>query len=201
MNMIYLDKISQKSYVLITMLIFMLINSGCVKENIAPPSRGRDAIIDLSIGSASMTTTDSNVLFDAENNIRAIRIFTFNGDVLENNQYSVREVIVGDGGFTGSNGVYNIKMVVKEHNDKDFYVMMNEPVALRATLDAVKSAAELDLALYTLADYFTNKNIENSAFCFNGAAPVSTFEDIPMFGKSLNKSVISSDGGDRKSVV
>ena len=200
--MTYLGKLLQSPSILCMLFMLLLFSSSCIQEDYGTAQRGADTSVELSVRSSAVSSAvssaDANKLFDNETAIRSIRVLIFDRysqagvAAFEKNQYAT----VGDGGFTELNGVYKVQMSVQEHTNKEFYVLVNEPVALKSELDAIISVSDLHAMQYTLAAYF-NDNLSNAAICFNASntKPAAPFADLPMFGKALQQSVIANDAG------
>ena len=191
-----LKKLFQNNIILSSLLLLVLLNVGCTKDDTMDISGG-DTVLELSVRSSAMEAADANLLFPEELIVRSIRVLTFNrynsaGDPdFEKNQYAE----AGGNSFTVQNGIYKVKMSVKEHTNKDIYVLINEPAALKATLDNITTVADLNALQYTLANYFTGSDLLNSSFCINETTTVATFNNLPMFGKALSQSIVADASG------
>ena len=201
--MTYLGKLYPTPYILCTLFMLLLISSSCIQEAYTLPPTGKDTSVELSVRSGAAFTADENRLFEEETAIHSIRVLTFNrynqaGPAdFERNQYAVKKKTPDDGGFEVlPNGTYKVKMVVKEHVSKDFYVLVNEPSSLKEALDKINTVDDLNAMQYTLADYFTG-SLSNAAISFQGATPTASipFATLPMFGTALSKSVIANEAG------
>jgi hypothetical protein len=197
-----LIKLFQTSSILYPLLLLLFLNSSCIQEDYDTSSHGADTSVELSIRSNAVSAADENKLFNKETAIHSIRVLTFDRynqagvAAFEKNQYAVKESVAGDGGFTETGGIYKVKMSVQEHANKEFYVLVNEPAALKDDLDAITSVSELHTMQYTLATYFS-ETLANAAICFtkNQPKPTAPFSHLPMFGKALQQSVLTNAAG------
>ena len=195
--MIYLGKLSIYIYAVTVLLI--LINGGCVKREFPSAGNGDDTIVDISVRTNnSVASNGVDLLFGEEETISTIRVITFDRSTesnleFEKNQYAKSGSDYGDVIKVGNS--YTLSMRVNEHPNKEFYLVVNEPLSLKQELDAIKTLSALEAMQYQLAEYFTD--LTNTAFCFGGgaAAPTPTFKVLPMFGKALKQNIVANDKG------
>ena len=195
--MIYSGKLPHPSSILCTLFMLLLFSSSCIQEDYDTAQRGADTSVELSVRSSAVSIADANKLFDNETAIRSIRVLTFDRysqagvPAFEKNQYAT----LGDG-FTDLGGVYTVQMIVQEHDNKEFYVLVNEPAALKSELNAITSVSGLHAMEYTLAAYFNDK-LSDAAICFKSGSELgeAPFADLPMFGEALQQSVMANATG------
>ena len=168
---------NQKQILLSLLVVLPLLFSGCIKERITNselPLNDQMVSLNLTIdadgGSATRGYSDTNALGPAEYAINRVRVYAFDGDVIDT--YSYKEV-------SNISGFIQIEMDVKRSATKSLYVVINEPAALKSSLDGITSLRSLASLDYALSAHFNGV----AGYAHDEGFGVERF-DIPMTGDS-----------------
>jgi hypothetical protein len=132
--------------------------------------------------------SDPNRLFAEEGAIRSIRIYVFNRHSADGTPEFEKVVYKGD--ITDVWDNYNYSLEVLAHGNKEFYVIVNEPLDLWYELSVINSVEALQHLTYEFAAYFNN-GFAGAAFCDggDGTPAVATFDRLPLFGEATGQKV------------
>jgi len=167
----------------IYLILISLLLSSCHKDMELKSNSGDQTTVTLTFRGAITgdVTNDPLWLFDQVRAITSIRIYVFNRYPSIGGARFER--VVFKTGITAFDS-YHYNIEVDIHDNKEFYVIVNEPYGMSAELDRITSISDLKRLNYNFADYFNN-NLADAAFCEggDGTAATATFANLPMFGE------------------